>query len=231
MKNSVLLSLLIILLTAGSAYAVPVFQILDSTFHISGAVGYQSEGGLVEDKYDLTSYNPLNAMAEVVDPLARAQTAYSLAQYGYLYSSLEDENDDSGAFAVTEVWSDTTFTPLFDGSGQVLSFYHNCAYPYGNNVITVTDNTLGVEVFNAGWDLVSGIRTVSLDYSGWDMNHTYTLSMSLWGSTNAVGWQEYEMGTDLFEYAKVPEPSTIFFSAILMISLIICSRMSIRKSL
>lgn len=229
MKNS-LLTVLIILISATSAHAVPMFQVLDTTFHIYGAVAYQGENGVIEDQYNLTAVtNPLEAMAEVVDPLSRVQTANSLAQYGYLYSKLEDENSDSGAYARTEVWSEATFTPMFNGSGQDLSFFHNCVYPYGNNEIIITDDTLGVEIFNAGWGLASGLRTVDLDYGDWDMSHTYTLSMSLWGSTNAVGLQEYEMGTDFFTYAKVPEPSSIYFSVIVLIGLITYSQRVLKR--
>jgi hypothetical protein len=227
MKNS-LLTVLIFLSLAASAHAVPMFQVLDSTFHIYGIVGYESDNGSDEDQYDLTSSNPLNGMAGVVDSLSRTQTAESLAQYGYLYSNLEDENDSG--YSRTEVWSKSTFTPLFDGSGQELSFFHNSVYPYGNNEITITDDTLGIEIFNAGWGFASSDhRIVDLDYSDWDMSHQYTLSMSLWGSTNSIGWQEYEMGTDFFEYAKVPEPSSIYFTAFALIGLLIYSQRSLMR--
>lgn len=208
--KKVIMSIIALMLFAGYAHAVPLFNVLDSTYHIYGAIAYTDGSGSYTDQYDITSNDPTSAMAQLEDSLGRAQSVSSTATAGYLYSGIIDENADPGAYAQTEAFSEAVFQPLFSGSSPTLTFYHNSVYPYGNNEFIITDDTLGIEIFNPGWALVSpGYRIVNFDYNSWDSSHTYTLRMSLFGSTDAVGFQEYEMGTDFFTYASVPEPATV----------------------
>jgi hypothetical protein len=97
----------------------------------------------------------------------------------------------------------------FSGDPDQASSEKTVEYPYGNNEIIITDDTLGIVIFEAEWDMDPDPRLYSFDNgSSWDSTHTYTLRMALWGSTNAVGFEEHEMGTNFPVHASVPEPAT-----------------------
>ncbi len=200
--NLIILSFLFL---SGHAYALPLFDVSETTYHIRNELSSPSDS----EVFNQTSNTPIEAMIELeysVDAQPSVQIE-SVAEFGFLYSKFNDVNESISA--KTDVWSEIEFTPLFNGSGPLLTFYHTVRYPYGNNEIIITDNTLGVQIFNPGWDMEPDLRLLSFDYDSWDFTHTYTLRMALWGSTNAVGSMENEMGTNFPVFASVPEPATM----------------------
>ena len=212
MKKSMVILCAMMLLLAANVHAVPFFDILDTTYHIEGFLCSECSS------YNQTSNRPIADMVEYDDPLLGYQKAQSIAKAGYLYGEIIDDIGDDASETIiyqsrTEVWSETVFNPLLNGSGPTLSFYFAWEYPHGQFEGIITDNTLGVDIFNI-WDVWNndedeGVVSFMCDYNDWNIDHNYTLKTSIWGSTNQVGHHQYEMKTDFFEFANVPEPSTI----------------------
>lgn len=201
--KKILVAFIVVLLTASFAQSAPLpFDVLDTTYAIDSRAGDDSGSAVFNE----TSDSPLEALIEYTGPEATV-TVESIARAGYLSSKFND--NDSTVNVSTDVWSETVFQPTFNGSGPLLTFFHTVEYPYGNNEIIVTDNTLGIDIYNPGWDIEPDPRLLAFDYDSWDMAHIYTLRMALWGSTNAVGFENYEMGTNFPSHASVPEPGTI----------------------
>ena len=228
-----LLTFMALIFLSGYAHAVPFFEVIDTTYHIYGGVGvFEFPDGpfLYEEQFNRTSKHPIEDKVYVENPDGSIQSIHSIAQPGFLYSEIIDSATYiEAAYAKTEVWTETVFKPLYSGSGPILTFYHAVEYPLSNNEFIITDNSLGIEIYNPGWDIEPDPRLLSFDYDSWDMTHTYTLRMALWGSTNQLGFHEYEMGTNFPVFTSVPEPATILLLGLSLAGLAAVSRKRFNK--
>jgi hypothetical protein len=216
------LSLIVVFFLTCPAYATPFFNVLDTTYHIYGEIGYWVDGEQFFKQYDITSHDPIEAMVEYeVYPSGPIQKVSSIAKPGFLYSEVLDTNWSSGHPSNTEAWSEIVFQPLFNGSGPLLTFYNTVDYPY-NMDISVTDNTLGVDIFkpsDISGDYQPNPNLHAFDYNSWNLDHIYTIRMQLGGGANAEGHHVYEMGTNFPIYAAVPEPGMLSFLGLGLIAL------------
>lgn len=233
MKKLIITFSLVLFLT-GHSYALPFFDVLGSTYNVENKIRLNIEytngdSDYFEIVHSDTSDHPINSLIEGPAYTGTDFKVESNVGPGYMTSEIVawpgSSAEDGIAYydgqARTIAWTETVFQPLFSEDSPVLTFYHNCMYPYYNNEFSIIDNTLGVEIFNPVWDEVEDdeFRMVTFDYDDWNLDHTYTLTMSFSGSTNGEGHHIYTTGSDFYSYAKVAEPSAISFCVLVLIGL------------
>jgi hypothetical protein len=228
------ITLTLVLLLSGHANAIPFFDVLDTTYNVQNKIRLNieyinGESEYLEIEHSETSDRPIYSLIEGVAETGTDFKVESFVGSGKLRSEIVawpgSNAEDGIAYydgqSRTNISTETVFRPNFNGSSPSISFYHNADYPYYNNEFSIIDNTLGIEIFNPVWDEVPDdeLRFLTFDYSDWNLDHTYTLRMSLFGSTNSEGHHNYLSGSDFFSYAKVPEPSAIFFCIFISLGL------------
>lgn len=234
MKKLAIITLSLVLLLSGYANALPLFEVVDTTYSVYDKIRLNieytnGESEYLEIEYSNTSDKPIKSLIEGVPATGTDFRVASFVGRGYLSSEIVAWPGSSAENGIsyydgqsrTKAWTETVFQPKFNGGGPMLTFYHTAEYPYDNNEFSIIDNTLGIEIFNPGWEEVPDdeLRMVTFDYMDWDLSHTYTLRMALSGSTNSEGHHNYITGSDFYSYVKIPEPSTMFICVLVLIGM------------